>query len=103
MTGMTGRRRAAPSPAEGESRPLSDGALDELPSGSAVGDLIESDRGAHRISKSEGSSLSAYLQALRKHPLLSREEEHELAVRYVADARAVATRASSSRRTCAWS
>jgi len=83
MTGMTGRRRAASSPAEGESRTLNDVALDELPSGSAVGDLIESDRAAPRISRTEGSSLSAYLQALRKYPLLSREEEHELAVRYV--------------------
>ena len=74
MTGMTGRRRAGSSPAEGESRTLNDVALDELPSGSAVGDLIGSDRGAHRISRTEGSSLSAYLQALRKYPLLSREE-----------------------------
>ncbi len=29
------------------------------------------------------SGLGAYLQSLRKHPLISREEEHDLAVRYV--------------------
>src|SRR6266496_3304185 len=84
MTGMTGRRRAVPSPAAGESRPLTDGALDDLPSANVVGDLIAADRDAHWTSKSsEGSSLSAYMQALRRHPLLSREEEHALAVRYV--------------------
>src|SRR3982750_761807 len=83
MTGMTGRRRAVPSPAAGESRSLSDAPLGELPSASTVGDLIESDRRAHGTSRSEGSSLSVYLQALRRYPLISREEEHELAVRYV--------------------
>jgi RNA polymerase sigma-32 factor len=84
MTGLTGRRRAVASPAAGESRPLSDAPLDDLPSASTVGDLIDSDRRASGISKSEGSSLSAYLHALRRYPLISREEEHELAVRYVA-------------------
>jgi RNA polymerase sigma-32 factor len=54
-----------------------------LPSGKAVGDLVEAEGRAHRISKSEVSSLAAYLRSLRAHAVLSREEEHELAVRYV--------------------
>jgi RNA polymerase sigma-32 factor len=84
MTGMTGRRRAIPTPHQGDARPLPDAAPgDELPSGKAVGELIESDSGAHHVSRSEVSSLAAYLQALRGHKVLSREEEHELAVRYV--------------------
>ena len=37
----------------------------------------------HKIAKSEGSSLAVYLRSLRAHAVLSREEEHELAVRYV--------------------
>jgi RNA polymerase sigma-32 factor len=82
MTGMTGRRRALPNPRAGEARTTGD-VLDELPSGSVVGDLIEPDKGAPRASKSEVSSLAAYLQALRHHPVLTREEEHELAAHYV--------------------
>src|SRR6188508_1007213 len=81
MTGMTGRQRALSLNA-GES-PTPQAALDELPSGSAVGELIESDSGAHRVPRGDGSNLTAYMQALRAHPTVSREEEHELAVRYV--------------------
>jgi len=58
-------------------------ATDELPSGNAVGELIEPDIRAPKVSKSEVSSLAVYLRSLRPHPVLSREEEHELAVRYV--------------------
>jgi len=81
MTGMTGRQRALSLNA-GES-PTPQAALDELPSGSAVGELIESDSGAHRVPRGDGSNLTAYMQALRAHPTVSPEEEHELAVRYV--------------------
>jgi RNA polymerase sigma-32 factor len=38
---------------------------------------------SRRSSRSEISSLTSYMQSLRRHELLSREEEHELAVRYV--------------------
>jgi RNA polymerase sigma-32 factor len=56
---------------------------EDLPSGKAVGELIEPDSGAHVVSRSEISSLTSYLQSLRRHAVLSREEEHDLAVRYV--------------------
>jgi RNA polymerase sigma-32 factor len=83
MTGTTGRRRAVPAPPAGESRTLQDAALDELPSGNAVGELLDGDSGAHRVPRSDGSSLSTYMRSLRNYPVLSREDEHELAARYV--------------------
>jgi RNA polymerase sigma-32 factor len=84
MTGMTGRRRAQPSPNAGGVGAPRDDAPDETPSSATVVDLVEVDSGAHhQISRTEGSSLAVYLRSLRGHPVLSREEEHELAVRYV--------------------
>ena len=89
MTGMTGRRRDFPFQTAGNARPPSETTSEnlpsgeDLPSGKAVGELIESDRGVHAASKSETSSLAAYIRALRAHGVLSREEEHELAVRFV--------------------
>jgi len=83
MTGLTGRRRAQPSPSAGGARTDRDNAAEELPSGAHVHDLVELNGGAYRISRSEGSSLAAYLRSLRAYNVLSREEEHELAVRYV--------------------
>jgi RNA polymerase sigma-32 factor len=83
MTGMTGRRRALPTASAGGTRTSHKTPADEIPSGTAVGELIEPDSGVHRVPRSEVSSLSAYLHALRDHPVLSRDEEHELAVRYV--------------------
>src|SRR4029450_1455347 len=80
MTGMTGRRRDFPFQPAGNARPPSETSPEDLPSGKAVGALIESDGGAHAVSKSETSSLAAYMRALRAHSVLSREEEHELAV-----------------------
>jgi RNA polymerase sigma-32 factor len=90
MTGMTGRRRAIPIPPAGDVRPPHEARPDDrtdlpadLPSGKVVGELIESESGAHVASRSEVSSLTAYLHSLRPHRVLTREEEHELAVRYV--------------------
>jgi RNA polymerase sigma-32 factor len=83
MTGMTGRRRAFPTPPAGDARALRDAAPGELPSGTAVGELVEPDSGAHRVPRGEVSSLATYLHSLRRHNVLSREEEHELAVVYV--------------------
>jgi RNA polymerase sigma-32 factor len=82
MTGMTGRRRAQSSP-KGERDPALGTTTEELASGTTVLDLVDSDSGAYRISRSDGSSLAVYLRTLREHQVLSREEEHELAVRYV--------------------
>jgi RNA polymerase sigma-32 factor len=83
MTGMTGRRRALPNPPTGGARTLNDGQpLGEMPSGKVVGELVEADSGARVVSKGEVSSLAVYLQALRRHPVLTRDEEHELAVAY---------------------
>jgi len=83
MTGLTGRRRAFPTPSAGGTRTTQNDPHDELPSGRAVGELIEPDSAAPRVPRSEVSSLTAYLHTLRDHPVLSRAEEHELAVRYV--------------------
>ena len=83
MTGMTGRPRALASQDPGAARPTRTTELEEQPSGKAVGDLIAAESGAHKISRSEGSGLAVYLRSLRAHNVLSREEEHELAVRYV--------------------
>src|SRR5262245_54253082 len=89
MTGMTGRRRDFPFQPAGNARPPQEATAEnvppgeDLPSGRAVGELIESDSGARDVSKGETSSLAAYLRALRTHRVISREEEHELAVRYV--------------------
>ena len=82
MTGMTGRRRVLASLHAGESR-TAQAAPEEIPSGSAVVELID-DSGARRTIKGGGevSSLSAYMHSLRNHPVLSREEEHELAAHY---------------------
>jgi RNA polymerase sigma-32 factor len=83
MTGMTGRRRALPTQGPGAARPDRTAALEELPTGKTVGDLGDLIDGDNRAPKSEVSSLAAYLRSLRAHPVLSREEEHELAARYV--------------------
>ena len=83
MTGMTGRPRALPSQNPGAAGPTRTTELEEHPSGKAVGDVLAADSGAYKISKREGSSLAVYLRSLRAHNVLSREEEHELAVRYV--------------------
>jgi RNA polymerase sigma-32 factor len=83
MTGMTGRRRALPSQNPGAGRPIHAPAVDDLPSGKAVSEVIDSGSDAQRAPRSEVSSLAAYLRSLRRHSLMSREEEHELAVRYV--------------------
>lgn len=52
--------------------------------------MRQASTGGTRAAATEGemalvgvSGLGAYLHALRRHPLLSREEEHDLAVRYV--------------------
>jgi len=83
MTGMTGRRRASPTPSEESTRTTNSASRDDLPSGTAVGELTEPDSNVRRVPRSEVSSLAAYLHTLRNHPVLSRDEEHELAVRYV--------------------
>src|SRR5678815_3615370 len=110
MTGMSGRRRATSSPA-GQSGTLRAGTLragtlpagairagtlpagaippgapdapDEIPTAHALGELIDSEGLAPRATKGDGSSRSAYLRALRRYPVLSREDEHALAARYV--------------------
>ena len=82
MTGMTGRRRALPSPNAGNTGGPGEVSPEELQPAAAVVDLVEPDR-AHPVTRSEGSSLAAYLRSLRAYQVLSREEEHELAVRYV--------------------
>jgi RNA polymerase sigma-32 factor len=82
MTGMTGRRRVLSSQNPGAARPIHAAATDDSPSGKAVTELIDSGSDAQPTSRGEVSSLAVYLRSLRKHPLLSREEEHELAVRY---------------------
>jgi RNA polymerase sigma-32 factor len=86
MTGMTGRRRSLPSPNAGAARGPGGVSPDvspkEAPSGATVVDLVEPDR-SHPVSPSEGSSLATYMRSLRACRVLSREEEHELAVRYV--------------------
>jgi hypothetical protein len=70
MTGMTGRRRAASSPTAGDSRTLRETPRDELPSATAVGELIDTERGAHRASRGDVSSIAVYMRALRHHPVL---------------------------------
>jgi len=82
MTGMAGRRRVLPSPQAGGAQADNPASAD-LPSGPSVVDMVEPDRGARQISSRDGSNLTAYLRALRGYRVLSREEEHELAVRYV--------------------
>src|SRR3954462_1340263 len=83
MTGMTGRPRALPTQDPGAAGPPRTTDLEEQPSGKTVGELIAAESGTYKIAKSEGSSLAIYLRSLRAHNVLSREEEHELAVRYV--------------------
>ncbi len=86
---MMGRKQAATSArmiprvkidSEGDLVPLAP--VEEMTSGAAVADTLQSDLGAAGVSFVGHSSLSAYLRQLRHHPLLSREEEHALAVRY---------------------
>src|ERR1017187_8627372 len=86
---MMGRKQAATSApmlprvkidSEGGLVPLAP--VEEMTSGGAVADTLQSDLGAAGASFVGHSSLSAYLRQLRHHPLLSREEEHALAVRY---------------------
>jgi RNA polymerase sigma-32 factor len=62
---------------------MGDGPGDDLPSGTAIGELIDGETGAQPAAKGDVSSLTAYMQALRRHPMLTRDQEHELAVLYV--------------------
>jgi len=55
--------------------------VEKMPSGAEVNDL-EGDPSGGAASLGGRSSLSTYLRELRHHPLLSRQEEHALAVRY---------------------
>jgi len=74
MNGMTGRKRAAR-----RARAASAGAVAPL---RAVLDSVESDANATVVAAPAASNLAAYLHDLRRHPVLSREEEHELATVY---------------------
>ena len=74
MNGMTGRKRAAP-----RARAVSAGAVAPL---RAVVDPVESDANATVVAPAAASNLAAYLHDLRRHPVLSRDEEHELASVY---------------------
>jgi RNA polymerase sigma-32 factor len=74
MTGMTGRKRPVP-------RTRADSAGDVMPL-PAVLDLTEGDGKASLVARTTVSSLDAYLHDLRRHPVLSRDEEHELAITY---------------------
>ena len=54
-------------------------------------------------SLSDYSTIGAYLHELRRYPLLTREEEHDLAVRVLQAAPTRRSRRGSSPRTCGWS
>ena len=56
MTGTTGRRRALPSRDPGAAGEARAPALEDLPSATAVGELVDGDSRAHKISKGEISS-----------------------------------------------
>src|SRR5689334_3487434 len=58
MTGMTGRRRDFPFQPAGDARPTRETRAEDLPSGKAVGEVIESDGGVRGVSKNETSSLA---------------------------------------------
>ena len=86
---MVGQKQAATSArmipgADGgyEGDPAPVGAVDELRLGARVLDLAEADSDGGALSTVGRSSLSAYLRQLGEHALLSRDEEHALAVRY---------------------
>src|SRR5215217_1570985 len=74
MTGMTGRKRTA-----SRARAVSAGAVAPL---RALLDSAESDGNASLVARAGASNLGAYLHDLRRHPVLSRDEEHELAIAY---------------------
>jgi RNA polymerase sigma-32 factor len=74
MTGMTGRKRPAL-----RVRAASAGTVMPLP---ALLDLVDSEANPRPVARAGASNLDAYLHDLRRHPLLSRDEEHELAIAY---------------------
>ena len=74
MTGMTGRKRPA-----SRARAVSADAVAPL---RALLDSAESDGNTSLAARTGASNLDAYLQDLRRHPVLSRDEEHELALAY---------------------
>jgi RNA polymerase sigma-32 factor len=74
MTGMTGRKRTAL-----RARAVSAGTVAPL---RTLLDSAESDGNAKLVARAGASNLDAYLHDLRRHPVLSRDEEHELAIAY---------------------
>jgi len=83
---MMGRKQAATS-----ARMMTGvGTVEEMPLDAESSDVAEGAPGEGVVSPGGRSSLSAYLRELRHHPLLSREEEHALAVRYGATGERVA-------------
>jgi RNA polymerase sigma-32 factor len=74
MNGMTGRKRAA-----SRARAASAGAVAPL---RALLDSVESDGNTTVTARPASSNLDVYLHDLRRHPVLSRDEEHELAIAY---------------------
>ena len=54
-------------------------------------------------SLSDYSTIGAYLHELRRYPLMTREEEHDVAVQFCKTARAARWPRGSSPRTCGWS
>ena len=91
MTGMTGRRRAASQyPRCGRHRRnvAQRCSHDEHTVGKADGELVEPDSGASRRRGAKPRAWRVPARRCARHPVLSRDEEHELAVRYVQHARA---------------
>jgi RNA polymerase sigma-32 factor len=74
MNGMTGRKRPA-----SRARAVSADAGAPL---RALLDPAESDGNESLVGRPAASNLDAYLHDLRRHPVLSRDEEHELAIAY---------------------
>jgi RNA polymerase sigma-32 factor len=83
---MMGRKQAA---AHAHLSP-SIASVEEVPLGPEMIDVADGDPGGGVVPTVGRSSLSTYLRELRQHPLLSREEEHALAVRYGATGERVA-------------
>ena len=74
----------------------------------AAGENQEEAEETEAESDARGSSLArydplqAYMREVQRHPLLTPDEEHELAVHYHEDERRRQRPRGSSRRTCAW-